>query len=55
MVDNTVPGGFLHIGAFLLVDKQRRIRGQYDGTKEDQVDRLIKDIKKLKSESADEE
>lgn len=55
MVDNTVPGGFLHSGAFLLVDKQRRIRGQYDGTKEDQVDRLIKDIKKLKSESADEE
>jgi protein SCO1/2 len=49
-VDNTVPGGFLHSGAFLLIDKQRRIRGQYDGTKEDQVDRLIDDIKRLKEE-----
>jgi protein SCO1 len=50
-VDTTVPGGFLHSGAFLLVDKQQRIRGQYDGTKEDQVDQLIKDIKKLKKEN----
>ena len=46
--DNTVPGGFLHSGAFLLVDKDLRIRGQYDGTKEDQVDKLIKDITRLK-------
>jgi protein SCO1 len=48
--DETVPGGFLHSGAFLLVDKHQRVRGQYDGTKEDQVDRLIIDIKKLKAE-----
>lgn len=47
--DNTVPGGFLHSGAFLLVDKKGRIRGQYDGTKEDQVDRLIRDIKRLQA------
>lgn len=51
--DNTVPGGFLHSGAFLLVDKDLRIRGQYDGTKEEQVDKLIKDITRLK-ESGDE-
>jgi protein SCO1 len=49
-VDPTVPGGFLHSGAFLLIDKQQRVRGQYDGTKEDQVTRLIEDIKRLKAE-----
>jgi hypothetical protein len=27
-----------------LVDKDRKIRGFYDGTKEKQVDNLIKDI-----------
>ena len=45
--DNTAPGGFLHSGAFLLVDKEKRIRGVYDGTKEEQVDQLIDDIPKL--------
>jgi protein SCO1 len=49
-VDETVPGGFLHNGAFLLIDKKQQVRGQYDGTKEDQVDRLIADIKRLKEE-----
>lgn len=49
-VDETVAGGFLHSGAFLLVDPKGRIRGQYDGTKEDQVDRLIHDIRRLKEE-----
>jgi protein SCO1 len=49
--DETVAGGFLHSGAFLLIDKQRRVRGQYDGTKPDQVDRLINDIERLKNES----
>jgi protein SCO1/2 len=48
--DPTVAGGFLHSGAFLLIDKNRRIRGQYDGTKEEQVDRLIRDIERLKNE-----
>lgn len=47
MADQLEPGGFLHSGAFLLVDGQGRIRGVYDGTKSDQVDRLIKDIPKL--------
>ena len=42
--DATEPGGYIHSGAFILVDKERRIRGFYDGTKADQVDRLIKDI-----------
>ncbi len=47
MADQDEPGGFLHSGAFLLVDGDGRIRGVYDGTKSDQVDRLIADIPKL--------
>jgi protein SCO1/2 len=48
--DPDEPGGILHSGAFLLVDKQRRIRGIYDGTKEDKVDMLILDIERLLKE-----
>jgi protein SCO1/2 len=47
MADDLEPGGFLHSGAFLLVDQQGRIRGVYDGTKTEQVDRLLADIPKL--------
>jgi protein SCO1 len=45
------PDGFIHSGAFLLVDKDQRIRGKYDGTKEADVDRLLKDIDKLRKET----
>lgn len=45
--DKYEPGGFLHSGAFILVDKKKRIRGLYDGTKPDQVDKLIHDIEVL--------
>lgn len=48
--DPSEPGGFIHSGAFILIDKKRRIRGMYDGTKEDQVNQLIKDINKLEEE-----
>ncbi|TDQ15144.1 protein SCO1/2 [Algoriphagus boseongensis] len=47
MADQMEPGGFLHSGAFLLIDQNGRIRGVYDGTKADQVDRLLNDIPKL--------
>jgi len=47
MEDENEPGGFIHSGAFILVDKDRHIRGMYDGTKPEQVDILIRDIKKL--------
>ena len=50
MEDKGEPDGFIHSGAFLLIDKQRRIRGKYDGTKEEDVNRLIGDIRKLKRE-----
>lgn len=48
--DSSEPGGFIHSGAFILVDKEKRVRGLYDGTKEDQVDILIKDIDRLLNE-----
>lgn len=47
MEDKNQPGGLLHSGAFVLVDQEGHIRGVYDGTKEDQVDKLIADIPKL--------
>ena len=46
------PDGFIHSGAFLLIDKQRRIRGKYDGTKEEDVNRLLIDIRRLEKENA---
>jgi len=46
--DKSEPGGYIHNGAFLLVDKERHIVGIYDGTKPDQVDELIRDIDRLK-------
>lgn len=50
MEDPNSPGGYLHNGAFLLVDKERRIRGVYDGTKEEDVNRLMQDIPRLLKE-----
>ena len=47
MSDQNEPGGILHSGAFVLIDQEGRIRGVYDGTKEDQVDRLMRDVPKL--------
>ena len=32
---------------FMLVDKEKHIRGFYDGTNTEEVDKLIDDIKKL--------
>lgn len=50
MEDKSEPDGFIHSGAFLLIDKEKRIRGKYDGTKEEDVNRLLEDIEKLKRE-----
>jgi len=43
-------GEYIHDGYFILIDKQKRIRGTYDGTQADSVSRLINDIKILKTE-----
>ncbi len=48
--DKSEPDGFIHSGAFLLIDKDRRIRGKYDGTKEEEVNRLLSDIRRLRKE-----
>lgn len=42
--DANEEGGFVHSGAFILVDKNRHVRGIYDGTKEEDVNHLIEDI-----------
>ncbi|NND76890.1 MAG: SCO family protein [Flavobacteriales bacterium] len=41
---------FIHTNNFVLVDKQKRIRGYYDGTNTKDVDRLIKEVKILLTE-----
>jgi protein SCO1/2 len=43
-------GEYIHDGYFILLDKQKRIRGTYDGTNPTEVTKLIGDIKTLKAE-----
>ena len=45
--DALAPGGFLHSEKFILVDTQGRIRGMYDGTQKEQVDKMINDARLL--------
>ncbi|HEV7349945.1 SCO family protein [Telluribacter sp.] len=49
--DSTAQGGYIHSGAFILVDQQKRVRGMYDGTTEEGTQKLIQDIKVLLAES----
>ncbi len=48
--DKNEAGGFVHSGAFILVDKNRHVRGIYDGTQETEVNHLIEDIEILLQE-----
>jgi protein SCO1/2 len=48
LADAAEPDGYIHSGAFLLIDQERRIRGKYDGTEDADVNRLIADIKRLR-------
>jgi len=41
---------FIHTENFILIDKKRQIRGFYDGTDNDDIQRLILDIKTLQNE-----
>ncbi len=41
---------FIHTENFVLIDKEKRIRGFYDGTSENSVDQLITDIEILAQE-----
>lgn len=49
------PFDMIHTENFILVDKERRIRGFYDGTKKEEVDRLMEDLKILKNSYRGEE
>lgn len=49
--DSTAPGGFTHSGGLLLIDKDRFLRGVYDGTSEVDTRRLLNDIKILEKEN----
>lgn len=46
------PDDFIHTQNFALIDKEKHIRGYYDGTNEQEVDQLIKDIALLLKEYA---
>ena len=51
-VMNDGDGGaydMIHTENFMLIDKERRIRGYYDGTNREEVQKLIRDIEILKS------
>lgn len=47
------PNDFIHTENFVLIDPDRRIRGFYDGTSADEMDRLRRDIDVLQNEYAD--
>ncbi len=51
--DETADGGYIHQGAFVLIDKEGRVRGFYDGTIPEKVDILMNDIEVLKAEYAE--
>ncbi|MGG9970690.1 SCO family protein [Ferruginibacter sp. SUN002] len=57
LIDNNKPDSaqnvgtdFLHTQFFALVDKQSRVRGIYDGLQDDEIGKLLKDIKGLLAE-----
>lgn len=53
-VVNEGDGGlqdFIHTPNFILVDTEKQIRGVYDGTKEQEIQRLIDDIRVLAKKS----
>lgn len=43
------PFDMIHTENFILVDKERRIRGFYDGTKTEDIEKLMEDLKVLKA------
>lgn len=45
-----VGSDFIHTNNFVLVDRNKRIRGYYDGTNTKEVDKLLKDIDLLLEE-----
>lgn len=57
MIDNNKPDSasniadqFIHTQFFALVDKQSRVRGIYDGLKEDEIQKLLNNIQEVLKE-----
>lgn len=48
------PFDMIHTENFILVDKEKRIRGTYDGTNPEEIQELLRDLKILKAAYADE-
>lgn len=42
--DANVPGGYDHQGYLVIIDPEKRIRGAYDGTNDEQVNQFLKDL-----------
>ncbi|MBC7615272.1 MAG: SCO family protein [Pedobacter sp.] len=42
--DSTARDGYIHQGWLVLIDKEKKMRGAYDGTKTEQVEQLKKDV-----------
>lgn len=60
MIDNGKPDStqrmedqFIHTQFFSLVDRNGRVRGIYDGLKENEIEKLLKDIRSLLKEKVD--
>ncbi len=60
LIDNGKPDSsqlikdqFIHTQFFALVDRYRRVRGIYDGLKEDEIQKLLVDVKDLLKEKVD--
>ena len=47
------PFDMIHTENFILIDKEKRIRGFYDGTDREEVERLLEDLKILKASYAE--
>jgi protein SCO1/2 len=48
--DDDAPGGFVHSGNFILLDRKGRIRAYYDGTLKESVPQILNDIHELLNE-----
>lgn len=44
------PYDMIHTENFMLIDKKKQLRGFYDGTNEEDIERLLEDIEVLKEE-----
>ena len=47
------PFDMIHTENFILVDKERRIRGFYDGTNTEEIEKLLEDLEILKASYSD--